>query len=293
MKHTLYLKTIFLLVLMTGTLLVSAQGQIADAAFVKIDPKLGKVVYHRVLQNQTLYGIARGYGITVDKIVSANPPLQKDLNDVPAVIKIPISDGQIQYRLPFFKNKNEYLPVYYQVQKKDNVFRVSRVYFDMPTNLLSNRNRLQNDKLSIGQTLHIGWIKSDYDPLIVSDGKLKNDPVEKDSIINLDLAQRFREEYEGSSLIDKNEVAFWKANEKSKGYYIMHRYAPQQSIIEIKNPMYDVTVYAKVIGTIPEHLYPKEVDMVISKDVAEALGAVDPKFFVRSRYKPDRASASR
>lgn len=271
------------------------QGTITDAAFVKIDPKLGKVVYHRVLNNQTLYGIARGYGVPQQNIIAVNPAVKNDKEQLPPILTIPIDDEQIVARLPLFKNRNEFLPVYYQVQKKDNLYRVSRVYFKVPTNLLANRNNLDGEQLKLGQTLHIGWIKRDFDPLVVATGKI----IEADSHGNdnpeskTELGLRFADEYETASLVSKNEVAFWKATGGAKGYFVMHRHADQQSIIEIKNPMYDATIYAKVVGTIPDHLYPKEVDMVISQEVAQALGAVDAKFFVRSRYKASRASASR
>ncbi|MCB0686867.1 MAG: LysM peptidoglycan-binding domain-containing protein [Saprospiraceae bacterium] len=292
MKHTLYLKTIFVLTFLAGAQFLNAQEQITDAGFIKIDAKLGKVIYHRVLQHQTLYSIARGYGVKQTAIIAANPALSDSRQNLPPVLTIPIEDDQIIYRIPLFKSKSNFLPVYYQVLKQDNLFRVSRVYFDIPTNLLMNRNNLEGNDLKIGQTLHIGWLRSDFEPLIVHEGRLKESD-EPEKIANRDLSDRFREEYQGSTLIDKNEVAYWKASETSKGYFIMHRYALPQSIIEIKNPMFDNTVYAKVIGNIPANLYPREVDMVISKEVAEALGAKDPKFFVRSRYKPDRVSASR
>jgi LysM repeat protein len=273
-----------------------AQNQITDAAFIKVDPKLGKVIYHRVTDHQTLYAISRGYGVSEQSILNINPVLQKDATQLPEVLKIPVSTDQIMHRLPLFKNKYEFLPVYYQVQKKDNLFRISRVYFDIPTNLLSNRNNLKDENLKEGQTLHIGWLKQTYEPLMVHEGKIL-DSVEREkedgAIIKDDLASRFQKESEGTSLVNKNEVAFWKSTETTKGLFVMHRYAAQQSIIEIKNPMSDATAYAKVIGSIPEHLYPKEVDMVISRDVAQILGAVDPRFFVRSRYKSSMVSVSR
>lgn len=291
MKHTFYINSVFCLSFMAWNLVLGAQVQITDAAFIQIDDKLGKVVYHRVLEHQTLYAIARGYGVPESRLLEVNPKLT-DRRSLPPVLMIPISDQQILYRMPLFKNKNEYVAVYYQVQAKDNLFRVSRVYFDMPTNLLSNRNNLDGDDLNIGQTLHIGWLKSEYEPLIVHEGRKKEEGFPGNTP-GKELAVRFMDEYANQNLISKNEVAFWKLNEDSKGFFIMHRHALPESIIEIKNPMYDSTVYAKVIGNIPAHLYPKEVDMVISKEVALALGAVDAKFFVRSRYKPDRVSASR
>jgi LysM repeat protein len=296
MKRTL-LKLIYSSVFFLLSLAVSTgQETITDAAFVKIDPKLGKVVYHRVLNNQTIYGISRGYGVPQQNIIDANPALKRNKMQLPPILTIPIADEQIVARLPLFKNRNEFLPVYYQVQKKDNLYRVSRVYFKIPTNLLANRNNLEGEQLKVGQTLQIGWIKRDFEPLVVDAGKMidRNDGQGSEHAASkTDLGLRFAEEYESTKLVSKNEVAFWKATGGARGYYVMHRHAEQQSIIEIKNPMYDVTIYAKVVGTIPDHLYPKEVDMVISQEVAQALGAVDAKFFVRSRYKASWASASR
>ncbi|NND31988.1 MAG: LysM peptidoglycan-binding domain-containing protein [Saprospiraceae bacterium] len=269
--------------------------QITDAAFIKIDPKLGKVIQHRVLKNQTLYAIARGYGVAEESIINANPFLKGKKNRItlPPLLIIPVENNQIVARLPLFKNKNEYLPVYYQVKKKDNLFRISRVYFDIPTNLLSNRNELDDQRLNEGQVLHIGWLKKNFEPLIVHQGRLYEDEVKPDDRPDAQNEIRFRETMEGTSLVSKNEVAYWKTNDQAKGLFIMHRHAAKSSIIEINNPMYDRTVYAKVIGTIPPHLYPEEVDMVISHDIAKALGAVDPKFFVRSRYKSAHSISSR
>jgi LysM repeat protein len=276
--------------------ILTAQHHLIDAAFIQFDPKLGKVVYHRVHDQQTLYAIARGYGVSGEGIIKANPMLKNNRSITGLVLKIPIADDQIVVRLPLFRNKQEFLPVYYQVAKKDNLFRVSRVYFNIPTNLLVSRNHIEGEQLQEGQTLHIGWLKRSYEPLIVHTGKII-DPSKRDNEAIggpiSDLAIRFQNEYEGTHLVNKNEVAMWKSTENTRGFFVMHRHAAQQSIIEIKNPMFDVTVYAKVIGTIPDHLYPREVDMIISKDVAQALRAIDPRFFVRSRYKSAMISASR
>lgn len=297
MKNILFIHyRLYLILISLSFGVLQAQNQIIDAAFIKVDPKLGKVIYHRVHDHQTLYAISRGYGVSEQSILDINPVLQKDASQLPEILKIPVSTDQIIHRLPLFKNKYEFIPVYYQAQKKDNLFRISRVYFDIPTNLLSNRNNLKAENLKEGQTLHIGWLKQTYEPLMVHVGKIV-DPgeVEKEDGANNkdDLATRFKNDSEGISLVNKNEVAFWKSTETTKGLFVMHRYAAQQSIIEIKNPMTDVTAYAKVIGSIPEHLYPREIDMVISKDVARILGAVDPRFFVRSRYKSSMVSVSR
>ena len=277
-----------------GAPLSSFGQQVTDAAFIKIDPKLGKVIYHRVLKNQTLYSVARGYGVSERSIRKANPGLRNSRHraKLPPLLVVPISNDDIVTRLPLFRNRQEFLPVYYQVKKKENLFRICRRYFDIPTNLIVKRNDLVENKINEGQVLHIGWLKKDLAPLKVHVGKIY-DGNDSDRVNPSDSESRFREMMQGTNLVSKNEVAFWKSSEQVKGMFIMHRLAEKSSIIEINNPMNDQIAYAKVIGTIPPHLYPEEVDMVISKDVAQALGAVDPKFFVRSRYKAARSISSR
>jgi LysM repeat protein len=296
MKNNRLINHFLILITWLSCLSLSAQ-QISDAAFIKIEPKLGKVIYHRVLKTETLYAVARGYGVTTDDIIKVNPALKgKTHQKLPPILSVPISNDHIVTRIPLFKNKREYLPVYYQVQKKDNLFRISRVYFNIPTNLLVNRNNIEEEKLSVGQTLQIGWLKRDFEPLLVHTGNIYEDDEkvtpEKSSPVS-DYEVKFREALEGTNLIDKNEVAFWKESEGAKGFFVMHRHAAQSSIIEVTNPMVGTSIYAKVIGTIPQHLYPKEIDMVISKDMAASLGAVDHKFFVRSRYMSSRSVSSR
>lgn len=279
----------FIILLSCFCLRSHAQQHISKAAFINIDPKLGKVVYHHVDSHETLYSIARGYGVREASIVKINPKMQLRQNrrDLPKVIIIPIHDNQIMSRLPLFKRKQDFVPVYYKAKKKDNLFRISRVYFDMPTDLLASRNRIRNKSIKNGQVLHVGWLKKTFEPLVVHVGK----PMEEDSEMSnlpetaIPLAEQFKADM-GDQLPDnRNEVAYWKADEKNRGLFVMHRRAKQRSVIEITNPMYGTIIYAKVLGNIPQHLYPEEVDLVVSQEVAQALKAKDSKFFVRTRYR--------
>src|SRR5690606_30696774 len=91
--------------------ILTAQHHLIDAAFIQFDPKLGKVVYHRAHDQQTLYAIARGYGVSEQDIIEANPLLRNNRPITGLVLKIPIADDQIVVRLPLFRNKQEFLPV--------------------------------------------------------------------------------------------------------------------------------------------------------------------------------------
>ena len=275
---------IFLIVLSFSipTTRVLGQNNIKDGIFIQMDAKDGKITFHRVHHQETLYGVARLYGIQPSAIKKYNPKLKSN-SDLPPVLKIPVFDDQIIYRIPIFKSKRDYIPVYYEAQAKDNLFRVSRIYFSMSTSLLKNRNQLKKDALKKGQILHIGWMQKTIEPLLVEVGKEKvKDP---DVLGPKQYGVMFEAQEAQKSVRHKNEVAFWnKENQSAHGYFVMHRYAEEKSIIEITNPMFDTKVYAKVIGKIPENLYPKEIDMIVSGEIASSLKVVDSRFFVRARY---------
>ena len=80
-------------------------------------------------------------------------------------------------------------------------------------------------------------------------------------------------------------VAFWQKNSREDSdLYALHRTADIDSIIEITNPMKNRTIYAKVIGRVPDTAYENNVVVVISPLAAKLLGAKDPRFFVRVNY---------
>ena len=265
-------------------------SQSAEPAFVQIDPKLGKVVYHRVLQHETLYGIAKIYGVRENDLHRLNPKLKKHRKKLPPVIKIPIRADQVLARLPLLKSKRDFIPIYYVAKKKDNPFRISRVLFDMPTNLLVKRNNIKQNRIKEGQTLHIGWLKKEREPLVVRVGRETESKAEE---IKTSEQRMFELQLEEHQVIQTNQVAYWTDNQSSRGLFVMHRVAPTKSIIEIVNPMYDKVAYAKVIGKLPDHLYSKEIDMVVSPALAKELGVVDSKFFVQVRYQADHSMSGR
>ncbi len=85
--------------------------------------------------------------------------------------------------------------------------------------------------------------------------------------------------------VQSQGVAFWsRSNSQNNDLYVLHRKAPINSYIEIYNPMKRKTTYAKVIDRIPDGTNP-DVEVVLSPATAKMLGARDPKFFVKVKYK--------
>ena len=89
-------------------------------------------------------------------------------------------------------------------------------------------------------------------------------------------------------LYEKNEkgVATWidDAGLDPNKKLVLHRTAPMGTVIKITNPMTNRTTFAKVVGRFTENESTKDVIIVMTKNVADALGAMDKRFHVNISY---------
>lgn len=112
-------------------------------------------------------------------------------------------------------------------------------------------------------------------------------PVSKSRYFEEEEEERLVFNPDNLELITMGATAYWNKNRSSKkGFYILHKFLPVNTLIEITNPVTRNTVLAKVVGTIPDNIYAPEISMVVTSEVAEALGAIDKKFYTQIKY-PD------
>ena len=233
---------------------------------------------HLVLPGQTMYAIAQYYDVSIHDIRWANPHISNENKLDYEKISIPISKDQVLYRKPLFVSENKLLPVSYVVKPKDNLFRISRVYFSLPTPLLKKRNGLTNDELDMGQHLHIGWLKENVTDIIVLQGSKANVEV-------LPFQEAFIAQFraDSSAIVQEKNITV-KDNKGSKGLFVMHRKAKAGTYIEIQNPLVNKKAYARVLATIPKNLYSEEIEMVISNELANKIGVLDNRSFLNTKY---------
>jgi len=65
---------------------------------------------------------------------------------------------------------------------------------------------------------------------------------------------------------------------------VLHRTAPIGTVMKITNPMSNRSTFAKVVGTFTENESTKDVVVVMTHAVAEALGALDKRFYCNITY---------
>lgn len=103
-----------------------------------------------------------------------------------------------------------------------------------------------------------------------------------------------------SGIVDKrlgaNKFGLYEKNEKGVATWIddpsldsakklaLHRTAPIGAVVKITNPMTNRTTYAKVVGRINDNENTKDAIIVMTKNVAESIGALDKRTHVNISY---------
>jgi LysM repeat protein len=117
-----------------------------------------KVFEHKIERKQTLYSLARFYGLSVEELYYFNPGLKEARISPGFPIKVPIPNRAIiRYKDENF-DPQQHIPVYYVVRKGETMYRIAKVYFRMPIHDLIERNNLTSTGLKTGQILHVGWM---------------------------------------------------------------------------------------------------------------------------------------
>ena len=251
-----------------------------DTIFLTTNPFQEKIFTHEMAPKQTLYSLAKFYGMSIGDLYFYNPSLRGKAVSVGTQISIPIPNSAIKRYKGDDYAPWKYIPVYYVVKRGDTMYRISKSYFRMPMEEIMERNGLEDITMKVGQMIHVGWMKLggiSEDQRKVAGGPL----AERNRAMRL----LYMHKTSGRKLYEEQGAAAWKSKAKEDtDFYALHHQAPLNSIIEVTNPMMRRRVYAKVVGRIPRTTYDENVKVILSPLAAKFLGAKDPKFFVKVKY---------
>lgn len=252
-----------------------------DSLFISLDEFPEKIIRHTMSKKQTLFGLARHYGLQVDELAYFNPDLNLNEVKIGDQIKVPIPNASIKR----FKQKGflrwKYAPVYYRVKTGDTMFKIAKSYFKMPVDTLKKRNKYWKEEVQVGQVLQVAWLSTKGVPDSLQ--HFKKHPLWK---VSDEMEAKFITDTKDHKIKTQKGVTVWPkgiANTSSDSY-ILHRTAKIGSVILITNPMNNRKVYVKCIGRLPERVYGNEVLAVVSTPVANLLGVIDERFFSTLKY---------
>ncbi|TVR84554.1 MAG: LysM domain-containing protein [Saprospirales bacterium] len=257
---------------------------------------------HEVKRGETLFSISRNYGIGSDQIIAANRIDGSEISPatigIGQVLRIPLPQSNI-HAVPDIESVFKLL---YEVQQRDTYFSISRAS-GLSIDQIKKINQVESG-LSPGQVLTVGYystspraiaaLSSELSSVVQSAVRKKNEsPIsggpftrsEDNPLSSQEVLSPEDHLVEELAYQEERGVAIWNEDWKSTaGFYVLHRSAPVNSILEIENPMFGRRAFAKVSGRIPESLYPSDVLLIVSDGLAKHLGVIDPRFFVKVRY---------
>lgn len=254
-----------------------------DSVFLTVDESNQKIIIHQLEKKQTMYSLAKFYGLEFNEVMYYNEELEtvSDIS-VGTFINIPIPHKAIKrYQRKDF-DSTKHASIYYKVKKGDTLYGVAKRMFRMPVEDIQERNNLTDNNINPGQYLHIGWISTEGIPREYR--KLKPVPPEWQAS---QLNERHYLQAKGiKDERTQNGVGAWNKNSKNEGKLTaLHNSAPINSIIEITNPMNNRSIFVKVIGRPSSKVYyGPNVKVVLTPKVAKMLGARDPRFYVNIRF---------
>lgn len=312
--------TITLLIFSKGVYTQSASNSIfkqGDEIRIQLTENATYFYLHEIKKGHSLYTLSKIFNVSLATLYSFNQIKEATTIQLGQKIKIPLKDDYL------FKGVNlsglkygHFIPVYYKTKPKDNLFRISRIYFNQPTDDLVKRNNLTSNDLALGQDILIGWLPIDSaDPIEFeeefeedfeflendesSDINTDSDLIESNEILG-ELVNDLSEEIiieqpagfnttllgdlgftPSMKEIKKSQVAHWDNTMPDNGtVYVLHKNAIIDSYVEMYNPNMKRSVRAKVIGRIPYGAYTNDVCLVLSPRTAVQLGGLDNRFKV-------------
>ena len=275
-----------------------------------------KVILHKLDPKDNFYSIGRRYNISPKLIIDYNRDAKMTIGEI---IKVPTNQSFNEQqgtktasrpvqKTPSATNTESTAPTtpgttQYKVSAGETLYAISR-RFNTSVEDITKLNNLKSTALSAGQILLVRTSQPPVTPAQVNPPQAQQQQPEqhhqetplakRDSTIvattdSMDSSgHRVLSSATKYGLFEKNEkgVAVWieDADLDANKKLILHRTAPIGTVIKITNPMTNRTTFAKVVGRINDNENTKDAVVVMTKSVAEALGALDKRFHVDLSY---------
>jgi hypothetical protein len=251
-----------------------------DTMEVYNDVSSGQILFdHYIAPGQTLFGVSQFYGLSLDDVYHLNPKLRSKYESGDKTrIAIP---RQAIRAVPAPDSMAWFVPVNYRMGKGETLFGLYKRTLQLPNDeqLRALNPDLDPNRMSANQVLSIGYMKLDGIPKELQ-GEIEDPYVRR----NRGLRELWRVRTKGKKMISQNGKAAWTKKGDRNKWMVLHRTAPINSLIEIEDPRSRKTIYARVMGPIPEQVTDRNVIVIVSPLLVKAFGVRDTHFYVRTRH---------
>ncbi|MFY0591238.1 LysM peptidoglycan-binding domain-containing protein [Roseivirga sp.] len=292
------MRRIFGIIILTITFNLTVFGQADSLGIEKVGDKV--FVVHKVMAKQTLFSLAKRYKTTVTEINNANASLSTGLQ-IGQTLKIPFGGTLPSKNKVALQTTTE--EVEHKVAAGETLFAIAKKY-NVSITELKEWNQLSSNALSLGQALKVKvekQVEATAKPIKTTETSTPEvAPVEQPSVppvtVKVDTAAQKTgtidpepeavaydgRSFESFELEGMAEVI--DEEEPSTKYFALHKTARVGTVIKVKNLMNDLTVYVRVVGTIPDTTVNDDVIIKLNLKAYTQLKAIDKRFRVQLSY---------
>jgi len=218
---------------------------------------------HNVQAGETIYSLARKYNVNRKDIKEWN-----DLNDNN------INIGQ-ELIVGYIRKSNKPISVANQGNDKSNT-------------IVNHTKPVMED--TVQKTTSTNLPEEDNDSQKNNSNSapdIKKIPIEDNPYTNSNLSLKKRNtNAELKKEVHTGVATLIEGSEDTKKYLALHKNIPIGTIVEVKNEMNNLSVFVKIIGKLPNTGDNKAIDIKLTKEAYDRLGAIDEKFRVQYSYVP-------
>jgi LysM repeat protein len=284
-----------------------------------VQGQTGKLyLLHSVVARENWYSIGRLFNQSPKGISSFNNLSMDKPLEIGQQVEIPLTAANFSQTSQ--KAAGETLvPVYHIVQEKEWMYRISVDYNRVPIGSLEKWNHISKDQVKAGMRLVVGFLRVKTAlsalaktstpvpaPVLVS---TKTDTTKKTAVkavppvagpTNIheetkadprELAKNFNGGYFKADFADAGKTAeglagIFKSNSgwQDGKYYALMNNLPVGTIVQVFLPATNKSIYAKVLGELPDMKENPALTIRISNAAAAELGAVAARFNVEIKY---------
>ncbi|HEY9044331.1 MAG TPA: LysM peptidoglycan-binding domain-containing protein [Ohtaekwangia sp.] len=277
----------------------------------------GGGIIHVVAAKETMFSISKAYGVTVDEIRQWNNLADNSLSVGQEIVirkrntANAANTSQATIATPPANNSNNNSGQHV-VEAKETLYSIANKY-NISVQQLKEWNNLQNDELSIGQSVVVrqphGQLTQKKDTSVITQQPVnhqtsvsttqpvkndtpKNDPPPVESTKTTTQQQqsssstiRISESVKnGDEILEKGIAELIEGTDGNRKYLALHRTAPVGTILKVKNELNNREVFVRVMGKLPDTALTDKLIIKISKSAFDRLGAIDPRFRVEVTY---------
>jgi LysM repeat protein len=259
-------------------------------------------VLHTVAAKETWYSIAKKYNLQAKDIATFNNLSIDRPLEIGQSVKVPLTKSNFSQDDPS-GSVDDLVPVYHIVQEKEWMYRISVNHNKVPIEKLERWNNLTRDQAKPGKKLIVGFFtakapvetaKTDTPKTEIPKNTQASKPVPTPVITTAPVTPAnvpkdggyFKSQYDENG---KNRTGFSGIFKSTSGwndgkYYALMNNVTIGTIVKVNFPSTNKSIYAKVLGELPDMKESAGLALRISDAAAKELGAVSNKFNVEVKY---------